>query len=78
MSGANVLPISLPPSDRALNSKFLIVFAFIQDKVESCASARWGAVFEGLFDFAVERDSPELECNSEAKTLASKVALKLP
>ena len=48
--------------DHALSRKFLTVFAFVQDKVENCdaAAARWGAVFAGLFDFAVERDSPEL------------------
>ena len=50
-----------PLSDHALNSKFLIVFAFVQDKmIENCGLARWRAVFEGLFDFAVEKDSPEL------------------
>ena len=47
--------------DHALSRKFLTVFAFVQDKVENCgAAARWGAVFAGLFDFAVEKDSPEL------------------
>ena len=47
--------------DHALSRKFLTVFAFVQDKIENCGSAaRWGAVFAGLFDFAVERDSPEL------------------
>ena len=56
-----MIQMSYPPlSDHALNSKFLIVFAFVQDKIENCGLARWRAVFEGLFDFAVEKHSPEL------------------
>ena len=46
--------------DHALSRKFLTVFAFVQEKIENCSAARWGAVFAGLFDFAVEKDSPEL------------------
>ena len=56
-----MIQISDPPlSDHALNSKFLIVFAFVQDKIEECSMARWRSVFGGLFDFAVEKDNPEL------------------
>ena len=47
-------------SDHALNSKFLVVFAFVQEKVEQCSLAKWRSAFGGLFDFAVEKDSPEL------------------
>lgn len=36
------------------------MLAFVQDKIEQCGLARWRSVFGGLFDFAVEKDSPEL------------------
>ena len=36
------------------------MFAFVEDKIEQCGLARWSVVFEGLFDFAVERESAEL------------------